>query len=230
MIEGQKVLLVKPQTFMNLSGESIGAILNFYKVEPETGLLVIYDDISLVPGRLVRLSLHDQSRRHARTLKGFLHPFALFFGKTAQHIISKIPSLRLLPHSDFNSLKLLGTFSLRGIAQVSGCIDTQKPHFIYSLMEEKNSGVIVTFEEQKARELYENYRFFDRDAVYYPAKDVLFYQSDIRGNLLTAERLTTIKALLERERVTVITTFDALINGKISRIPPRIENCPALST
>ena len=33
LIEGQKVLLVKPQTFMNLSGESIGAILNFYKLE-----------------------------------------------------------------------------------------------------------------------------------------------------------------------------------------------------
>lgn len=52
IIEGQKVLLVKPQTFMNLSGESIGAILNFYKIEPETNLIVIYDDISLAPGRL----------------------------------------------------------------------------------------------------------------------------------------------------------------------------------
>ena len=117
----------------------------------------------------------------------------------------------LLGLNEFQKLKK-ELISLRGIAQVSGCIDTQKPHFIYSLMEEKNSGVIVTFEEQKARELYENYRFFDRDAVYYPAKDVLFYQSDIRGNLLTAERLTTIKALLERERVTVITTFDALMD------------------
>ncbi len=53
IIEGQKVLLVKPQTFMNLSGESIGAILNFYKLEPESGLLVIYDDVSLAPGRLI---------------------------------------------------------------------------------------------------------------------------------------------------------------------------------
>lgn len=52
VIEGQKVLLVKPQTFMNLSGESIGAVLNFYKVEPETGLIVIYDDVSLEPGKL----------------------------------------------------------------------------------------------------------------------------------------------------------------------------------
>ena len=52
IIEGQKVLLAKPQTFMNLSGESIGAILHFYKLEPETNLIVIYDDISLSPGKL----------------------------------------------------------------------------------------------------------------------------------------------------------------------------------
>lgn len=52
IIEGQKVLLVKPQTFMNLSGESIGAILHFYKLRPESELIVIYDDISLEPGRM----------------------------------------------------------------------------------------------------------------------------------------------------------------------------------
>ena len=45
-IAGQKVLLVKPQTYMNLSGESIQAILNFYKLDAERDLLVIYDDIS----------------------------------------------------------------------------------------------------------------------------------------------------------------------------------------
>ena len=47
-----KVLLVKPQTYMNLSGESIQAILNFYKLDAESELLVIYDDISLAPGRI----------------------------------------------------------------------------------------------------------------------------------------------------------------------------------
>lgn len=52
IIAGQKVLLVKPQTFMNLSGECLGAIINFYKLDPETELLVIYDDVSLAPGRL----------------------------------------------------------------------------------------------------------------------------------------------------------------------------------
>lgn len=52
IIGGQKVLLVKPQTFMNLSGESIAAILKFYKLDPALQLLVIFDDISLEPGKL----------------------------------------------------------------------------------------------------------------------------------------------------------------------------------
>lgn len=51
-IEGQKVILLKPQTFMNLSGESIRAAVDFYKIDPEEELLVIYDDISLPPGQL----------------------------------------------------------------------------------------------------------------------------------------------------------------------------------
>lgn len=52
VIEGVKVLLVKPQTYMNLSGESIREVIDFYKVDPEEELLVIYDDISLHPGQL----------------------------------------------------------------------------------------------------------------------------------------------------------------------------------
>ena len=52
IIDGQKVILVKPQTFMNLSGESIRSIIDYYKVDPEQELLVIYDDISLDVGQL----------------------------------------------------------------------------------------------------------------------------------------------------------------------------------
>lgn len=46
MIEGQKVVLAKPQTFMNLSGESVRELVDFYKIDPEEELIVIYDDIS----------------------------------------------------------------------------------------------------------------------------------------------------------------------------------------
>lgn len=51
-IEGIKVLLAKPQTFMNLSGDSVTSLVNFYKLDPEEELIVIYDDISLEPGNL----------------------------------------------------------------------------------------------------------------------------------------------------------------------------------
>ena len=65
-IDGQKVLLVKPQTYMNLSGESLRAACDFFKVDPEEGLIVIYDDISLAPGRLVH---KDQVTRQAQQYK-----------------------------------------------------------------------------------------------------------------------------------------------------------------
>ena len=51
-IEGQKVILVKPQTYMNLSGESLREIIDFYKLNPAEELIVIYDDISLDVGQL----------------------------------------------------------------------------------------------------------------------------------------------------------------------------------
>lgn len=52
IIGGQKVILVKPQTYMNLSGESVRSVLEFYKVDVETELLVIFDDVSLDVGQL----------------------------------------------------------------------------------------------------------------------------------------------------------------------------------
>ena len=51
MINGQKVILVKPLTFMNLSGESIRPIVDYYKIDVSTELIVISDDISLPPGQ-----------------------------------------------------------------------------------------------------------------------------------------------------------------------------------
>ena len=51
IIEGQKVILLKPQTFMNLSGESIREVMDFYKIEEEN-LIVIYDDIDIEPGNI----------------------------------------------------------------------------------------------------------------------------------------------------------------------------------
>ena len=51
MINGKKVILLKPTTYMNLSGDSIREVVNFYKI-PNEDIIVIYDDISLEVGRL----------------------------------------------------------------------------------------------------------------------------------------------------------------------------------
>ena len=52
MIAGEKVLAVKPLTYMNLSGESLREWVNYYKLDPETEMIVIYDDIDLDPGQI----------------------------------------------------------------------------------------------------------------------------------------------------------------------------------
>ena len=52
VIDGNKVILVKPQTYMNLSGESLREIIDYYKVDPTEELIVISDDISLNPGNI----------------------------------------------------------------------------------------------------------------------------------------------------------------------------------
>ncbi len=99
-----------------------------------------------------------------------------------------------------------------GPIQLSGCIDAVKPHIIHSMNGGRGNRIIVTFHEQKAKELYDECLFFDKRTAYYPAKDILFYQSDIRGNVLTAERINALKMIAEEEDCTIITTFDALMN------------------
>ncbi len=52
LIGGEKVLLVKPLTFMNLSGEALREVVSYYKIDPDLELIVISDDVDLDPGRI----------------------------------------------------------------------------------------------------------------------------------------------------------------------------------
>ena len=92
---------------------------------------------------------------------------------------------------------------------VSGCIDTQKCHFIYGLSEDTDWTVIVTHNEIRAREILEDYRMFDRRVLYYPSKDVIFYSADVQGNAIKTERLKVIHALVQNQGGTIVTTMDA---------------------
>lgn len=105
-----------------------------------------------------------------------------------------------------------GLKETKGLRVVSGCIDSQKLNWVYACNDGFERKIIVTFSDQKAAEFLDEYKFYDPDALYYPAKDLLFYQADVHGNLLSKQRMKVIKSLIENENHTIITTFAALMD------------------
>lgn len=100
----------------------------------------------------------------------------------------------------------------KGILQVSGCMESQKSHLMYGLSGIAPYRLILAEDERRAREIYEGYRFYDRKVYSYPAKDLLFFQADIHGNLLIRQRMKVIKALLEEKELTVVTSIDGCMD------------------
>ncbi len=104
----------------------------------------------------------------------------------------------------------------QGICHVSGCLDSQKAHFVNGFSEEFPFRLIVTENDLKAREFYEDYRLYDPEVFLYPSRDLIFYQADVHGNAITKQRLQVLKALLERRQITVVTSID----GCLDRLVP----------
>ena len=102
-----------------------------------------------------------------------------------------------------------------GIIEINGCQDAVKLHMASSLSEGYTHKVLVTYSEQRAREICEDLAFYEKNVYLYPAKDMMFYQADIHGNMQTKERLRCVKAILENEKATIVTTFDALMNNAV---------------
>ncbi len=98
---------------------------------------------------------------------------------------------------------------------LSGLSDSSKLHMTYGLTEGFKHRLIVTYSDIRAREIYEEYRFYDRMTHLYPAKDLIFYQADIHGNELTKERVKTLRKLVEGKSFTVVTTFDSLMTPQV---------------
>uniref|UniRef100_UPI0040567448 transcription-repair coupling factor n=1 Tax=Acetatifactor sp. TaxID=1872090 RepID=UPI0040567448 len=103
----------------------------------------------------------------------------------------------------------------KGPIALTGCVDSQKLHIIYGLSDGLKYKVIVTYSDLKAKEIYEEYKFYDRNVMLYPAKDLIFFQADIHGNQLTKERIRTLRRLMERKPVTIITTYAALMTPQV---------------
>lgn len=124
-------------------------------------------------------------------------------------------SAPLLELKEFNDIR--DNIKMKALpVQVTGCIDSQKCHLIYGLSEGFKYKVIVTYNDLKAKEIYEDYRLYDKEVLVYPAKDIIFYSADIHGNAIVRDRLKVLKRLIEGKASTIIVTLD----GGMDRLLP----------
>ncbi len=101
----------------------------------------------------------------------------------------------------------------QGMMRICGCVNSQKTHMMYALSGGLKYKVIACSSESKAKQVYEEYRFLDPQTYLYPAKDLLFYQADLRSKELTRQRMEVIQAVTEKESLTVVTSFDAFMDA-----------------
>ncbi len=95
---------------------------------------------------------------------------------------------------------------------LSGMCDSGKLHFSTALGNDMPYKIIVTYDDKRARELYEDMKSFDNNTFYYPAKDFIFFSADAYGNLIVRQRLDAISHLASGEPFTMITTIDGLMD------------------
>lgn len=95
---------------------------------------------------------------------------------------------------------------------IFGAIDQQKALFTACVGSSFKNRLIITYNEIRARELYEDYRGFDKNVILYPARDFIFYSANIHGRQLTGERLRAVRQLSEGNGVTIIATIDGCMD------------------
>ena len=100
----------------------------------------------------------------------------------------------------------------KGPLQISGCMDSQKVHFMQEAGEKMPWKLVVTYDDSRAREIFDDFRCFRDDVWLYPAKDLLFYTADIHGNLITRQRMQVLRQIIEKQTGVVVTTIDGLMD------------------
>ena len=106
----------------------------------------------------------------------------------------------------------------QGPLLVTGCLDSQKVHLLSELSDLTPWKLIVTYDDSRAREICEDYRCFDTDISLYPARDLLFYTSDIHGNLLTKQRIQVMRRVLESSGGVVVTNLGLQTVGLVGGV------------
>lgn len=115
--------------------------------------------------------------------------------------------------SDVQTVKeLLEKQKNKGYYELSGITGSGKANLVYGLADGSHSALLIAADETAAKALYEELSYYRDDVVFYPGKDLLFFQSDIRGNALTIPRVQTLAKLSNEEKFLAVTTIPALMN------------------
>ena len=122
----------------------------------------------------------------------------------------------------------------KGAVLADGCVDSQKTHFAFALSENdelrghNSARLFVTHSELRAREIFSDCCYYDRNTVLFPAKDLIFYQADLRSREIEIQRLKCLRRMIEGRGGTVVTTFSALMTPQVPLAVLR-ENVLSLS-
>lgn len=118
----------------------------------------------------------------------------------------------------------------RGITGVTGLTESARTVFSYAVT--KGIRLFIASDTIRASRIEEEAYLFGREVYVFPARDMMFYQADLSGNMLVRQRMQTIKALLEsggKTDITIITTFDALME-KTAPVSSITENILSIKT
>lgn len=100
----------------------------------------------------------------------------------------------------------------QGLQLVTGCVDSQKTHLMYGMGRGWPVKLILTYNELKAKEIYEEYQALEEEVYYYPAKDFLFFHADIQGKELLRQRISAVSSLFSGPETVIITTLDGCMD------------------
>ena len=113
-----------------------------------------------------------------------------------------------------------------GYIQIVGGVNSQKIHMIQDLGDGFEFKIIAFSSEEKAKSAYEEYSYIEEDVYYYPPKDLLFYDVDIKSKDIFSQKINVIKSIIEqidenvvngdhgdKSRITIITSIDSFLDG-----------------
>ncbi len=104
-----------------------------------------------------------------------------------------------------------------GPVSVTGCMSSQKIELVSGLMRDRGWVLYICRDEKALTPAFNDFKNFEDNAFIYPAKDLLFYSSDIRGGYITNERMEALKHLVEDKKGVLVATVDSLMD----KISPR---------